>query len=120
MHSTRLLVLAGGVLLSGSALAGTGVFALDKDLEVAVQKANQKAAEAGRAHGTCMAAFANAKQCEKVQEGYWQCTAAYANHKKSCTSTNTWQDALTGASEALKVMCGQGKATACMEPPKPK
>lgn len=108
------LIVATGVLYITAAFAGGWFEADEKDVRLAVLKANIGALKAAQARGTCMGkgyGYAKSADCKKTQDGkYWACKAEYSFHQGSCDKGHNALQDLQTAEKAVEDFCSKNKS----------
>lgn len=94
------------VLFTGGALGGEPVYAINKDLGLALEKATAAVEDAAKKHGTCVSEYPSLDTCvihDRFND-YFQCRGIRANHLGSCPNKPSDLDnvikAVTGLSRA--------------------
>jgi hypothetical protein len=109
----------GAAVTVTAALAGGWYEAVDKDVSVAMHKANIGALDFARSHDTCIGrahGFAKEAECRASQDGtQWVCRAEYSTKRGSCPKRRgaTVLEQWNSQFDALKSLCSEGRESAC-------
>lgn len=102
-----------------AANAGGWTEGVDKDIGVAMQKANLAALKYAQSQGGCMGkgyGFAKEKDCRRAKDGVQGvCKAEYSHNRGSCPKYRgqTLKDQIDQTIDTLNKLCSNGREAAC-------